>query len=373
MKGVLWADGGLVSLLLHQQHSQLSDALVLLQIKTMLQGRNARETESQEPSRTWQAEYAYHKLILHQAQMTQGDALPGMGLLLPSAAVRQLAPGSNRVKTARRQASKLEQEHLDSQPMDVQADAFKPMTAALALHEVQCLQQQLAIKVASRMDADSQLNALASDRPNDVKRLRRQLQSASAVIQKLMDRLATWLQHPYLPRSELSGPLQMAQESVHDWDLSSFQQGRFPWEHGQDLSQTLSQDQLLSRLQLYLNQQQRAQEELAMLTAEQHVSLTNYQLQQSALQVAIQKHEQLQAVQEAVATGMAAESRAWHSGVCILLRKKLAIVSKIQSAAQRAFSSSDSSPANSAACLESYETVLPNDTISDDDSQAGDE
>ena len=346
-----------------------------MQIRTLLERRNPRETESQEPSRSWEAEYAYHKLILHQAQMTQGDALPGMDLLLPSAAVRQLAPGSSRVKTAHRQVSKLEREHLDSQAVDVQSDVFKSMKAALALHEVHCLQQQLAIKVASRMDADSQLNALASDRPNDVKRLRRQLQSASAVIQKLMDRLATWLQHPYLPRSMLSTPLQLAQDQVSEWGLAAFQQGRFPWEHGHDLSQTLSQDQLLSRLQLYMNQGKRAQEEMAKLQAEQQNCLTNYQQEQSLLQAALQKHAQPQAANdlEVPSAGISPACKAWHSGVCVLLRKKLLSVNKINVAAQRVLGSSNAQFANGAAFLESYETVVPNDTMSDDDSQAGDD
>ena len=219
----------------------------------MLRARSSGGSQPQLPSRNWQAEYAFHKLILHHAHLAEGTSLPGTDLLLPSASIRQLAPGSSRVKTASRQAAKLEQEHLEGQAVEVTDDAFKPMIAVLALHEIRLLQQQLAIRVASRMDADSQLNDLASDRPNDVKRLRKQLQSASAAILKLMDRLRQWLQHPDLPREMLSVPLQLAQDIANDWDLGAFQQGRFPWEHGHDLSQTLSTDQLTSRLQLYLN------------------------------------------------------------------------------------------------------------------------
>lgn len=265
---------------------------------------------------------------------------------------------------------------MGGQPLDVKDTEFKPMIAALAIHEVEVLQQKLAIRVASRMDADSQLNALAaSDRPNDVKRLRRQLQSATAVIQKLMDRLAGWLQHPDLQRTMLPEPLQIARDTVSAWDVAAFQQGRFPWEADQHLSQSLSQDQLISRLRLYLNQQRRAREELTMLKAERETSLKNYQQQLSALQAAMELHERLQSADASCppAASTATQSKDWHAGVCLLLRKKQSFVSKIYATAQQAFGTTAAGSGDATACLESYETVMPNDIVSDDESLAGDD
>lgn len=246
------------------------------------------------------------------------------------------------------------------------------MVAALALHEIKCLQQQLAIRVASRMDADCQLNDLASDRPNDVKRLRRQLQSASTVIQRLMDKLSSWLQHPELTRDLLSPPLQMAQDTIDSWALEAFQQGRFPWEEDDGLSETLSQGQLLSRLHRHLNQCERAEEELAILADECSNALTNYARQQTALSVAIQEHEDTanDCHQQSAAP---AHSRDWHKGVCFLLRRQLQIVQRIRQAAQQAFGSTspENSIAAAAACLQPYDATCPVDA-SDNDSDVSD-
>ena len=278
---------GCASNVLHgRKTSWLLMDVFALQILPLLRS-HAAVSESPEPVRSWQAEYAFHKLILHQAQLTSGNTLPGVDLLLPGAAAQHLAPGSNRVKMAQRRATKLEAEHLESRPMNVSDAEFKPFVVDLALHEVRSLQQQLAIKVASRMDADSQLNDLASDRPNDVKRLRKQLQTASTAIAKLMSKLGSWLQHPDLTRNLLSPGLQRAQDTVSDWALAQFQHGNFPWEQEQTLSETLSQAQLISRLHRQLNLKKRAAEEpCSNERRTQHWPITDISSQHSKLQSA---------------------------------------------------------------------------------------
>ena len=318
-----------------------------------MQSHAAASTSSQPLDMPWTARLAYGMLVVHKAQLVEGDtSTPGLALLFEDAAFENLRPGSHRVKEAAASVRRLLRQHaaeLEGLDIEIGSASFQDMLLHFVEHTAESLQLQIEREARQRMDVDALMPTLA-ERTGDQARLRKSLQRSAAAIHKKGARLRGWLTGDFVPPARLPPELRRLAASAAGWDLDAICHGHFPWLEDAMPLGDLSTEQLISRLVLYHRRHARALEELELISKEQELSLRLYAAQLAALQqgvaantaAAAAANERMQSMPEQQPEAALLERAVRREVAALtakntLLGRRARVVASIRAAAERSF------------------------------------
>jgi hypothetical protein len=243
------------------------------------------------PTMGWEAELAECVLILHKAELQEGDSCtPGLSLLFEDPAFAKLAKNSVRVKRARERLQSLQTERaaeLEGKNICVGSDFFKQLLAAYLVYKVGLLKTELAQQAMHYAELQALMPALA-ERSKEQARILKALEKVVRCIDAKVLALQGWLTGPFVDPSLLPPIVTSLREGCSNWDPQRYHRGEFPWfAEGDAPPEMMSNAELLAALELRILEHQRAREELELIEKDKLSALKLYGVQCRALQSAL--------------------------------------------------------------------------------------
>ena len=311
-----------------------------MQIQERLRS-HAAAASAAPPGMTWQAQLAECLLILHKAELHEGDTCtPALSLLFEDAAFSKLSHGSVKVKRAKACLQRLQMVHaaeLQGKDTSIGSDFFRELLAAFVVCKVQQLKSDLCHQAMRYAELQALMPALA-ERAKEQQRILKALERVVRGMDAKVAALKGWLTGPFNEPALLPQSLVVLSESCHEWDLHQMHRGVFPWDANAAAPGVVSDTELFAVLELHVLEFQRAEEELVLLEKEKGLTLNLYEVQITALEKALESMSQASIVDDPDrfdAECTAAERRA--RGIQHVLQQKLLDVQLMRAHARSVF------------------------------------